>query len=298
MKGWKKYFDLNITVNKSVTLIEFLEEQYPDSPRTRIKKLLQSGKIRIHDKPVTLHSYKLKPGDVVEISRTGINAAKAGLPFQVLYDDADVIVVDKPPGKPTSSTDGSLSIQEIMSEFLKRESRGRYRAWVVHRLDKEVSGVLLFAKSREAMETIKNTWEETEKHYYALVEGIPEKAENTIKSWLIEDKSQKVHSVRQSEDAKFSVTHYKTIKISGDHALLDVRTETGRKNQIRVHLSDIGCPIVGDRKYGASDEFKRRIRLHAYSLSFPHPATGKIITVRSPMPEGFLSLKARDEKYK
>ena len=289
---------MKITLNKNITLIEFLEEQYPDSPRTRIKKLLQSGKIRINDKPVTLHSYKLKPGDIIEISHTGINAAKAGLPFPVLYDDQDVIVVDKPAGKPTSSTDGSLSIQEIMSQFLKRESRGRYRAWVVHRLDKEVSGVLMFAKSRETMEIIKNTWQETEKHYYALVEGIPEKAESTIKSWLLEDKSQKVHSVSQTEGAKLSVTHYKMIKISGDHSLLDIKIETGRKNQIRVHLSDIGCPIAGDRKYGASDEFKRRIRLHAYSLTFPHPSTGKVITVKSPMPEGFLSLKQRDEKYK
>jgi 23S rRNA pseudouridine1911/1915/1917 synthase len=259
---------------------------------------LQSGKIRINDRPVTLHSFKLRHGDVIEISSTGINASKAGLNFPVLYDDHSVIVVDKPAGKPTSSTDGSLSIQNIITEYLKTGSRGRYRAWVVHRLDKEVSGVLLFAKTRENMETIKDSWKETEKHYYALVEGIPGKKEDTIKSWLIEDKFQKVHAAQESEEAKFSVTHYKTIKVFDDHALLDVSTETGRKNQIRVHLSDIGCPIIGDRKYGAADEFKRRVRLHAYSLSFPHPATKKIITVKSPMPEGFLSLKQRDEKYK
>ncbi len=289
---------MKIAINKSFTLIEFLAEQYPDSPRTRIKKLLQSGNIRINDRPVTLHSYKLKPGDVFEISRLAVNAAKAGLPFPVLYEDKDVIVVDKLAGKPTSSTDGSLSIQEILSEFLKRQSKGRFRAYVVHRLDKEASGVLLFAKTRDAMEIIKGNWKETEKHYYALVEGIPEKAEDTIKSWLIEDKLQKVHSTGETTNAKFSVTNYRTIKLLKDHALLDVRTDTGRKNQIRVHLSDIGCPIVGDRKYGASDEFRRRVRLHAYSLSFPHPVTGKMITVKSLMPEGFLSLKRRDEHYK
>ncbi len=289
---------MKTTVNKSITLFEFLTEQYPDSPRTRIKKLLQSGNIRINDRPVTLHSYKLKPGDIFEINRLAVKAAKAGLPFPVLYDDQYVIVVDKPAGKPTSSTDGSLSIQEIISEFLKRQTRGRFRAFVVHRLDKEVSGVLLFAKTRDSMEAIKENWKETEKHYYALVEGIPEKAENTIKSWLIEDKSQKVHSAGETDNAKFSITNYRTIKILKDHALLDVRTETGRKNQIRVHLSDIGCPIVGDWKYGASDKFKRRIRLHAWSLSFPHPETGGTITVTSPMPEGFLSLKDRDEHYK
>ena len=220
------------------------------------------------------------------------------MPFPVLYEDQHVIVVDKPAGKPTSSTDGSMSIQEIISEFLKKQSKGKIRAHVVHRLDKEVSGVLLFAKSHDDMDAIKEKWKETEKHYYALVEGIPEKAEDTIQSWLIEDKSQKMHSTRESANAKFSITNYKTIKLINNYTLLDVKTDTGRKNQIRVHLSDIGCPIVGDRKYGASDEFIRRIRLHAYSLSFPHPVTGKIITVISPMPDGFLSLKAKDEHYK
>jgi 23S rRNA pseudouridine1911/1915/1917 synthase len=289
---------LKTTVNKSFTLIEFLVEQYPDSPRTRIKKLLQSGTIRINDKSVTTHSYPLKPGDIVDINTHAGKSAKAGLPFPVLYEDQDIIVVDKPVRIPTSSTDGSLSIQEIISEFLKKQSKGRTRAHVVHRLDKEVSGALLFAKSHDIMNIIKDKWKETEKHYYALVEGIPVKPEDTIESWLIEDKSQKVHSTRESANAKFSITNYKTIKVTHNCALLDVRTETGRKNQIRVHLSDIGCPIVGDRKYGASEDYIRRIRLHAYSLSFPHPVTGEIMTINSPMPEGFLTLKNKDEHYK
>ncbi len=285
---------MKTSVDKTLNLIEFLTEHYPDSPRTRIKKLLQSGTVRVNDKPVTHHSYILKPGDIVEINREAGKASKAGLPFPVLYEDQDIIVIDKPAGYPTSSTDGSLSIQEILSEFLKRQSRGRSRAHVVHRLDKEVSGVLLFAKSDEAMETIKEKWHETEKHYWALVEGIPEETEGTIKSWLIEDKSQKVHSTREMPNAKYSITNYKTIKKVNDNTLLDIKTDTGRKNQIRVHLSDIGCPIVGDRKYGASDEFKRRVRLHAYSLSFPHPVTGKMITVKSTMPEGFLSSESKE----
>ena len=289
---------MKITINKSLTLIEFLSEHYTDSPRTRIKKLLQSGNIRVNDKSVTLHSYRLKPGDIIEIDSHSGKSAKGQLPFPVLYEDQHVIVVDKPAGKPTSSTDGSISIQEIISEFLKKQSKGKIRAYVVHRLDKEVSGVLLFAKSHDAMDTIKEKWKETEKHYYALVEGIPAKAEDTIQSWLIEDKSQKVHSTHESADAKFSITNYKTIRLINNYALLDVKTETGRKNQIRVHLSDIGCPIVGDRKYGASKDYIRRIRLHAYSLSFPHPVNGEMITVNSPMPNGFLSLKVKNEHYK
>ena len=289
---------MKTVVNKSFTLIEFLAEQYPGSPRTRVKKLLQSGNIRINNKPVTLHSYPMKPGDIVDINMHAGKSAKAGLPFPVLYEDQHVIVVDKPAGRPTSSTDGSISIHEIISEFLKKQSKGKIRAHVVHRLDKEVSGVLLFAKSHDIMDIFKEKWKETEKHYYALVEGNPEKAEDTIKSWLIEDKSQKVHSTRETANAKFSITNYKTIKLVNNYGLLDVKTDTGRKNQIRVHLSEIGYPIVGDRKYGASDDFIRRIRLHAYSLSFPHPVNGGMITVISPMPAGFLSLKAKDEHYK
>jgi 23S rRNA pseudouridine1911/1915/1917 synthase len=289
---------LKTTVNKSLTLIEFLVELYPDSPRTRIIKLLKSGTVRINNKPVTLHSYPLVPGDIVEINPHSGKAARAGLPFPVLFEDQHIIVVDKPAGKSTSSTDGSINILEILSDYLRKQSKGKARAYVVHRLDKEVSGVLLFAKSHDAMEIIKENWVKTEKHYFALVESIPEKPEGTIKSWLIEDKSQKVHSTKDTANAKFAITNYKTIKRLDKYGLLDVKTETGRKNQIRVHLSDIGCPIVGDRKYGASNDYIRRIRLHAYSLSFPHPIDGKMMTVLSPMPEGFLSLKAKDEHYK
>lgn len=289
---------LKITINKSLTLFEFLTEQYPDSPRTRIKKLLQGGTVRVNNKPTTLHSFQLKPGDIVDFGQKAGIAAKASLPFPVLYEDQNVIAVDKPAGIATSSIDGSASIQWIVSEFLRDMSKGKVRTFVIHRLDKEVSGVLLLAKSEPAMDAIKDKWEETEKHYFALVEGIPPNAEGTIKSWLIEDKAMKMHSVKGTDGAKLAITHYKTLRTINNYSLLDIVTETGRKNQIRVHLSDIGCPIVGDRKYGASTDFIRRVRLHACSISFPDTLTGDMITIESEMPEGFLILKAKDEKYK
>jgi 23S rRNA pseudouridine1911/1915/1917 synthase len=289
---------LKTTISKSQTLLEFLIEQHPDSPRTRIKKLLQGGTVRVNNKPTTLHSFQLKPGDAVDFSlRAGI-ATKASLPFPVLYEDQFVIVIDKPAGIATSSIDGSTSVQWITSEFLKNLSKGNVRTYVVHRLDKEVSGVLILAKSEVAMDAIKERWEETEKHYIAFVEGIPENHEGTIKSWLIEDKAMKMHSVNEKAGAKLAITHYKIIRLLNNNAILDIKTETGRKNQIRVHLSDIGCPIVGDRKYGASTDFIRRVRLHACSISFPHPLDRRLITVESPMPKGFLSLKEKDEDYK
>ncbi len=289
---------MKTTINKSQTLLEFLIEQYPDSPRTRIKKLLQSGAVRVNNKPVTLNSYALNPGDSVDTGQKPGIATKAGLPFPVLYEDQHLIVIDKPAGIATSSIDGSSNVQFIISEFLKHASKGTVRTYVVHRLDKEVSGVLILAKSEADMDALKEKWDETEKHYLALVEGIPENEEGTIKSWLIEDNAMRMRSVAERPDAKLAITHYKTVRLVDKYTLLDISTETGRKNQIRVHLSDMGWPIVGDRKYGAAAEFSRRVRLHACSISFPHPVTGKVIFIESPMPDGFLTLKPKDEKYK
>ena len=289
---------MKLTVKKQSSLFEFLSEYYRDSSRSKVKKLLQSGKIRINDTTVTLHSYSLKVGDIVEIlTRTGPSIAPS-LPFPVLYEDNDLIVIDKPPGYSTSSVDGSRSIFALVTSSLRQATKGKVSAYIVHRLDKEVSGVLLFTKSAGAMDILKDNWGLTEKHYYALVEGVPEKTEDTVKSWLSEDNKQKVRSVKRSEKAKLAITHYKILQTLEDRALLEITTETGRKNQIRVHLSEMGHPIIGDRKYGASSQYLRRIRLHAYSLSFVHPGSGKRITVKSEMPAGFLTLKPGDEHYK
>jgi 23S rRNA pseudouridine1911/1915/1917 synthase len=290
---------LKTTIKNDCTLLEILQEFYPQSPRTRIKKILQHDNVMCNGKVVTLHSFRLKPGDVVEVKGSSGTPNRAVAPFPVLYEDQDIIVVDKPVGISTSSVDNSPNVYNILSQYLKNQSKGRIKAYVVHRLDKEVSGVLLFAKSEKTMNIIKDNWKETEKLYFALVEGGPESPEGTIESWLVEDKNLKVHSTRMpSEKTKFAITHYRTIKRLDRHTLLEVNIETGRKNQIRVHMSDLGCPIVGDRKYGASTDFVRRVRLHAFCLSFPHPVTKEIITVESPLPKDFLVLKDRNEVYK
>jgi 23S rRNA pseudouridine1911/1915/1917 synthase len=289
---------LKTTVKVQQTIFEFLLGQYPDSPRTRVKKLLQSGTVRVNNRPVTLHSYKVNPGDEVTFSLHPGVTSKISLPYTILFEDNDIIAIEKPAGISTSSVDGSASIQKVVSGYLRDKSKGAQRSHVVHRLDKEVSGVLVIAKTEEIMDQMKEKWDETEKHYYAFVEGGPEHPEGTIRSYLVEGPKQKMLSVESEAEGKLAITHYTTIKKVNANTLLDIRTETGRKNQIRVHLSELGCPIIGDRKYGASDEYVRRVRLHAYSLSFPHPVTGKVIKLESPMPEGFLSLKLKDEKYK
>lgn len=291
---------MKVSIKNTALLIDFLYELYPGSPRTRIKKLLQKGSVKCNEKTVTLNSFKLSPGDVIEIITHDDKKSLTGkdFPFPVLFEDNYIIVVDKPAGIATSSTDNSPNVHAILSQFLKQKSKGKVKSYVVHRIDKEVSGILLFAKSGEIMNTIKDNWGKVEKKYYALVEGVPKEAEGTIRSWLVEDKFQKMHSTNQSEKAKYSITHYNIIKKLQNYTLLNIKPETGRKNQIRVHLSDIGCPIVGDRKYGASKDFIRKIRLHAYYLSFPHPVSGETIKVEIAMPKGFLDLKNRNENYK
>jgi 23S rRNA pseudouridine1911/1915/1917 synthase len=291
---------MKTTIKNATTLLKFLTEFYPQSSKTKIKKLLQNGNILCNSKIVTLNSLTLSAGDVIEIidKDTRKAGSKKSRPFPVLYEDEYIIIIDKPAGISTSSVDNSPNIQSILSQAIKSDSKGKTRTYVVHRLDIEVSGILLFAKSEETMNLLKDSWQNVEKHYYALVEGLPKESKGTIRTWLAEDKFQKMYSTTRTEGAKYSITHFKVVRQFEQHALLDVQIETGRKNQIRVHLAEIGHPIVGDRKYGASKDFIRRIRLHACSFFLAHPVTGKVLKITSTLPKGFLSLKDRNEQYK
>jgi 23S rRNA pseudouridine1911/1915/1917 synthase len=206
--------------------------------------------------------------------------------------------VEKPAGISSVGDLDTPNIFKMVAAYLKEKSKGKLSVFVVHRLDKEVSGVLLFAKTFQVMNAIKDNWSENIKIYNALVEGSPKEQEGEIRSWLKENSQMLVYSTNEQADAKFAITHYRVLNKIKDYTLVEVRLETGRKNQIRVHLSDIGCPIVGDRKYGASDDFKRRIRLHACSLSLKHPINGLQLKIESSLPKSFLVIKQQDENYK
>lgn len=157
---------------------------------------------------------------------------------------------------------------------------------------------MLFAKTPEIKEALQRNWSHTEKLYYALVEGHPHRKEGTIKSWLKETSIHKVYSCPKGPRTKYAVTHYRQLEEYPRHALLEIRSETGRKNQIRAHLSEMGCPIVGDKKYGATGNPIRRLALHAVALSFTHPVSGKRIRVESPIPKILLKLGKRKEESK
>ncbi len=201
------------------------------------------------------------------------------------------MVIEKEAGILSIATDKELekTAYSILSRHVK-QSNPKNKIFVIHRLDRETSGVMLFAKSREVQEILQTEWKQTivERTYYAVVEGIPEKKNGTIASWLNENKAFKVFSGQNPEKGHKAITHYKVLKQEKDYSLLEVNLETGRKNQIRVHMQDIGHSIAGDKKYGAKTNPFKRLGLHAGVLSFKHPKTGKVVHFESPVPQKFL----------
>ena len=190
----------------------------------------------------------------------------------ILYEDREILVVDKPACLLTVDTDSgrSLTAYSILTNYVRKGSaRSRNRVFIVHRLDRDTSGVLVFAKSEEAKLRLQSQWSETKKTYLAVVHGTPKKKADTISTYLAENKAQVVYSTSDPTHGKLSHTAYKVLRQGKSFALLEVELLTGRKNQIRVHLSDIGHPIVGDRKYGRTDDNHPRLALHAENAVLP-----------------------------
>ncbi len=211
----------------------------------------------------------------------------------VLYEDRDILVVDKPAGLLTVATERekSRTARSILTDYI-REGCGKCRKhlYVVHRLDRDTSGTIIFAKSEEAMLRMKAAWKQTEKKYLAVVHGACEKSSDTITTYLAEDKEYYVYSTPDSTKGRLSQTAYKVLRVTKRYSLLEVALLTGRKNQIRVHLAGIGHPIVGDTKYGKKDESQPRMALHARSISFVHPFNGRHLKLESEVPAFFAKL--------
>jgi tRNA pseudouridine32 synthase/23S rRNA pseudouridine746 synthase/23S rRNA pseudouridine1911/1915/1917 synthase len=215
--------------------------------------------------------------------------------LQILYEDDDIIVVDKPAGLLTvgTNTDKTKTVQYILTDYVRKGcAKSRSRIFVVHRLDQWTSGVLVFAKSEEIKMRLQEQWKETQKKYLAVVHGRLEQKEGIITSYLAENKVFVVYSTTDSTKGKLARTAYKVIKEEGGLSLLEINLLTGRKNQIRVHLADKGHPIVGDRKYGKTDDGFKRLGLHSKSISFKHPTSGRQMTIESKVPAYFDRLRA------
>jgi len=213
--------------------------------------------------------------------------------ISILFEDRDILVVDKTDGLLTVSTE---KVKENTAFYLlnnyvrKGIQKSKNRVYIVHRLDKDTSGVLIFAKSEHAKRYLQKEWQGFEKKYYALVHGTLAEKEGLITSYLVESSAHKMYSVDDPEKGKLAKTGYKVLKESKKYSLLEIDLLTGRKNQIRVHLSDKGCPVVGDKKYGEKQKGIQRLTLHAASLTINHPYTKERMTFKTEVPAYFESL--------
>ena len=264
--------------------------------KTKAKQLLKYRAISVGNVPVTRHDQTLRPGEEVCIKseKEEGDAGRVCRGLTILYQDEAIIVIDKAAGLLTIATEKEKTRTAYyrLNAWLKEESgSARERIFIVHRLDRETSGLLVFARNEAAKRALQGRWPETAKRYAAIVEGIPKETSGRIASNLRESKFLRVYSVRDRDgDGRPSVTNYQLVQASGNYALLDISLETGRKNQIRVHLADIGHPVAGDKKYGARTNPVGRLALHAYFLAFAHPVTGERLEFRSLLPGKFKAL--------
>ena len=211
----------------------------------------------------------------------------------ILHEDRDILVVDKPAGLLTMGTDSdkTRTAYFVLTDYVRKGySKSRNRIFIVHRLDRETSGILVFAKTLDAKLSLQNQWKETEKKYLAVVHGHCDKKAETITTHLAENKAHFVYSTSNSAKGRLARTAYKVLKQTRDFALLEIKLLTGRKHQIRVHLAGIGHAVVGDRKYGKEDRGRARLALHASSISFKHPYSGQRLTFETKVPVYFNQL--------
>jgi tRNA pseudouridine32 synthase/23S rRNA pseudouridine746 synthase/23S rRNA pseudouridine1911/1915/1917 synthase len=213
--------------------------------------------------------------------------------LDILYEDRDILVVDKPAGLLTVGTDNNKTrtAYYMLTDYVRKGNpKSRNRIFIVHRLDKSASGVLVLAKNEEAKFRLQKEWKDTEKKYIAVVYGQLAKKEGVISSYLAESKAYVVYSTTDATKGKLAHTAYKVLKESRQFSLLEINLLTGRKNQIRVHMADNGHPVAGDRKYGKAKDGFRRLALHSKSISFKHPASGKQMTFETKAPNYFNEL--------
>ena len=284
-----------LRANTETELMQFLLNKMGGMSRTSVKLMLSRRQVYVNEHIETQYNYSLKAGDTVRI-QSGVAQQELQHPkLRLIYEDDYIIIVDKKEGLLTMAThreSNETTAYSILKSHLKK-ANPRAELYTVHRLDRETSGVLMFAKAKNIQQALQENWHQvvTQRLYTALVEGCPETEENTITSWLTEhEKSLRVHSSPTDNGGQKAVTHYKVTKSNGAYSLLDVQLETGRKNQIRVHMADIGHPVVGDKKYGKGLSSIKRIGLHARILEFIHPVTRKKVRFESPIPKAFNAL--------
>lgn len=276
-------------VNKDTELLQFLLETLKDQSRNSVKSLLSNHRVSVDGAPITQFNFKLYKGDTVIISKTPIHKkTRSNLP--IIYENDEMIVINKPSGLLSIASDkekGSTAYR-MLTDYVQQKDKHN-RIFVVHRLDEDTSGVLMVAKNAKLQQALQDNWNDlvSKRGYYAIVEGKMEQKSGTVKSYLKKNAQNMMYSSKKEGDGQFSVTHYKVIEETDKYSLLDVHIDSGRKNQIRVHLGDLGHHVIGDDKYGNPSNPIKRLGLHAYELELRHPLTNKLMKFTAPVPKEF-----------
>ena len=277
-------------VTEPMPLLEFLISVMPQRKRTAIKSLLAHNQVAVNGTPEKQFDTQLRPGQEVKVNLSREFKVFYNRRLKLVYEDDDIIVVNKGYGLLSMGNDKVKegTAYTILRDYLKWQDP-RNKLFIVHRLDRDTSGLMVFAKSIEAKENLQHNWNNMvlSRKYLAVVEGRPDPAEGIVKSYLAENSRYEVYSTDNPDEGQLAITRYRTLKSRNGYSLMEVELDTGRKNQIRVHMKDLGHPITGDRRYGAGSSPIHRMALHAQTLRFVHPITRKDMNFTTPTPISF-----------
>lgn len=282
----------NYNVNEEAPLLDFLLKNVGGS-RSKIKATLQGRGILVDGKCVTQFDYALKPGMKVQVSKSKRTQHPLVSRYvKVVYEDRWIVVIEKMPGiLSMAAGHSSLNVKSVLDDYFHK-SRQKCRAHVVHRLDRDTSGLMIYAKDIDTEQILEHNWHDIvyDRRYVAVVSGEVMDDEGTIENWLKDNKAYITYSSPVDNGGKLAITHFHVLARTTEHSLVEFRLETGRKNQIRVHSADMGHPVCGDVKYGNGDDPIGRLCLDAYKLCFYHPVTRKRMEFEKPVPTQFRNL--------
>lgn len=292
-KKKEKYVQMN--VQDDAPLLEWLLENVKQS-KSKTKATLQNRGIKVNNRTVTQFDFALHKGDKVSVSTSKKNDQFQSKYVKLVYEDRYLVVVEKSHGILSMGVgQSSLNVKTILDDYFKR-SRQKCTAHVVHRLDRETSGLLIYAKDMETRQQLEHEWHHSvyDRRYIAVLSGRIEEEGGTVANWLKENKLYVTYSSPVDNGGKYAVTHFHVLRTTDTHSLVEFKLETGRKNQIRVHAADINHPVCGDSKYGNGDDPLKRLCLHAYILCFYHPVTHQPMEFSTQIPTGFKRILGKD----
>lgn len=278
-------------VKEPSELLAWLIENLRDS-RTKIKATLSGKGIKVNGKIVTQFDYPLVPGMKIAVSKTKQNNQFKNHYIKLVYEDRYLVVIEKKPGiLSMAAGHSSLNVKTVLDNYFK-QTRQRCQAHVVHRLDRETSGLMIYAKDKQTELALEADWHNIvfDRRYVAVLSGEVVDNEGTIANWLKDNKSYVTYSSPVDNGGKYAVTHFHVLARTYEHSLVEFKLETGRKNQIRVHAADMGHPVCGDIKYGNGDDPLGRLCLHAFKLCFYHPINHRPMEFETELPQTFRKL--------